>query len=143
MAAATCSPGDQLPGLQADFNQINNILAEQVATVEQEMARISPWLKLLNTFGLRTETTIINFSMGKARDSAWNEACNLATISSGSLPAAIAAVDLRVGAFGGLVASPPFLVKLQLLPIRLRELNGVRRVLDVGRSAQDPLGILN
>jgi len=69
--------------------------------------------------------------MGKARDSAWNEACNLATISSGSLPAAIAAVDLRVGAFGGLVASPPFLVKLQLLPIRLKELNGVRNVLDV------------
>src|SRR6185437_13638382 len=101
------------------------------ATVEQEMAEISPWVKLLNTFGLRTETTIINFNMIKARDCAWNEACSLAAISPDSLPAAIAAVDLRVGAFGGLVASPPFLVKLQLLPIRLRELNGVRRVLDV------------
>jgi len=131
VAAATCSPGNQLPGLQADFNQINNVLAEQVATVEQEMAEISPWVKLLNTFGLRTETTIINFNMIKARDCAWNEACSLAAISPDSLPAAIAAVDLRVGAFGGLVASPPVLVKLQLLPIRLRELNGVRRVLDV------------
>ena len=66
VAAATCSPGDQLPGLQADFNQINNILAEQVATVEQEMARISPWVKLLNTFGLRTETTIIKLQYGQS-----------------------------------------------------------------------------
>jgi hypothetical protein len=29
------------------------------------------------------------------------------------------------------VASPPFLVKLKLLPIRLKELNGARNVLDV------------
>ncbi len=131
VAAAACSPGDQLQGLQADFNQINNVLAEQVATVEQEMASISPWVKLLNTFGLRTETTIINFSMSRARDCAWNEACNLATASPDSLPAAIAAVDLRIGTFGELVASPPFLVKLKLLPIRLKELNGARNVLDV------------
>ncbi len=131
VAAASCSPGDQLPGLQADFNQINNVLAEQVATVEQEMAEISPWVKLLNTFGLRTETTIINFNMTKARDCAWNEACNLAATSPDLLDAAIADVDLRVGAFGRLIVSPPLFVKLQLLPIRLREPNSVRRVLDV------------
>jgi Family of unknown function (DUF5995) len=139
VAAASCSPGDQLPGLQADFNQINNVLAEQVATVEQEMARISPWVKLLNTFGLRTETTIINFNMTRARDCAWNEACNLAATSPHLLDAAIADVDLRVGAFGRLMISPPLFVKLQLLPIRLRELNGVRRVLDVLTSEKVPL----
>jgi Family of unknown function (DUF5995) len=139
IAAAACAPGDQLAGLQADFNQINNVLAEQLGAVEQEMAEISPWVALLNTFGLRTESTIINFNMSKARDCAWNEACNLAATAPGLLDQAIADVDLRVGVFGRLVASPPVLVRLQLLPIRLREVSGVRRVIEILAAETRPM----
>jgi hypothetical protein len=45
--------------------------------------------------------------------------------------AAIADVDVRTSVLGALVVSPPWLVKLQLLPIRLFENNHVRKVLDV------------
>ena len=131
IAAATCAPGEQLAGLQADFDLINTVLAEQVSAVEQEMAEISPWVALLNTFGLRTETTIINFSMTKARDCAWAEAANLAQLSGNLLGAAIAEADAQASLVGALVVSPPLLVRAQLLPIRLRELSGVRRVLDI------------
>jgi hypothetical protein len=139
IAAATCAPGDQVNGLQVDFNRINDVLAEQVAAVEQEMAEISPWVALLNTFGLRTETTIINFNMTRARDCAWNEACNLARTPAARIDAAIADLDLRVALFGKLLMSPPLLVKLQLLPIRLREVHGVRRVLDILVAEPKPL----
>lgn len=131
IAAATCAPGDQLAGLEADFDLINTVLAEQVSAVEQEMAEISPWVALLNTFGLRTETTIINFSMTKARDCAWTEATNLANLSGNLLGAAIATADARASLVGRLVISPPLLVRAQLLPIRLREVREVRRVLDI------------
>lgn len=131
IAAATCAPGDQLAGLQSDFNLINTVLAEQVSAVEQEMAEISPWVALLNTFGLRTETTIINFSMSKARDCAWMEATNLAQLSGNLLGAAIAEADAKASLVGKLVISPPLLVRAQLVPIRLRELSDVRGVLDV------------
>lgn len=131
IAAATCAPGDQLAGLQADFNLINTVLAEQVSAVEQEMAEISPWVALFNTFGLRTETTIINFSMTKARDCAWAEASHLAQLSGNLLGAAIADADARASLVGRLVISPPLLVRLELLSIRMREVSDVRRVLDI------------
>jgi len=55
IAAATVAPGDQISGLQHDFNEINAVLAELVGTVEKEIGEVSPWIALLQTFGLRTE----------------------------------------------------------------------------------------
>jgi len=131
IAAAQTAPGDQLPGLQTDFNQINTVLAELVGTVEKEIGEISPLIGLLQKFGLRTEAQIINFNMTIARDAAWNVAVNLASTSPGQMEAAIAEVDLRTGLLGKVVVSPPLLVKLKLLPIRVFENNHIRRVLDV------------
>lgn len=131
IAAAQTAPGDQLPGLQADFNGINTVLAELVGTVEKEIGEVSPMIDLLQKFDLRTETTIINFNMTVARDAAWNAAVNLAATAPDLMAAAIADVDLRVGVFGRLVVSPPLLIKLQLLPVRLREVNDIRHVLDI------------
>src|SRR5215471_142851 len=50
VAAAVTAPGDQLPGLQTDFNQINQVLAGLVHTVEKEIAEVSPLIGLLETF---------------------------------------------------------------------------------------------
>jgi uncharacterized protein DUF5995 len=131
IAAAQTTPGDQLPGLETDFNGINNVLAELVSAVEQEIGEVSPLINLLQKFDLRTETQIINFNMKVARDAAWNVAVNLAATSPDFMDAAIADVDLRTSLLGKLVVSPPMLIKLQLMPIRVFESNNVRRVLDV------------
>jgi hypothetical protein len=131
IAAATVAPGDQINSLQADFNAINAVLAELVGTVEKEIGEVSPLIGLLQTFGLRTETQIINFNMMVARDAAWSEAVKMAALSPGQMPAAIADLDVRTQLLGRLVISPPILIKAQLLPIRLLETNNVRRVLDV------------
>ena len=131
IAAAQTAPGDQLPGLQADFNQINAVLADLVGAVEKEIGEVSPLIDWLQKFDLRTETTIINFNMKLARDAAWNVATNLAATSPDRMEAAIADVDLRTSLLGNLVVSPPMLIKLQLMPIRALESNNVRKVLDV------------
>lgn len=71
------------------------------------------------------------FQHGEGRYCAWVEAGNLVTTPQESLDGAIAALDLRVAVLGRLVVSPPLLVKLQLLPVRTRENNDVRRVLEI------------
>ena len=131
VAAAAVAPGNQLPGLKTDFDQINAVLAGLVGTVEQEIGKVSPWIHWLQKFGLRTETAIINFSLEVARDHAWSEATRLAVTPPEQLAAAIRDLDGSTELFGHLVISPPLLIKLKLLPIRLRENDDVRHVIDV------------
>ena len=71
IASAQVSPGEQLPQLQPDFDQINALLARQVGAVEAEIASLSPLIGDLEKLGLRTETSVVNFSMQAARDNAW------------------------------------------------------------------------
>jgi Family of unknown function (DUF5995) len=131
VAAAVTAPGDKLPGLQADFNQINGVLAGLVSTVEKEMAEVSPLIGLLEKLSLKTDTVIINFSLDKARQFAWDHAVELAPLSGEPMQAAIRRFDAEAAALGQLVVSPPWLIKLELLPIRIFESSNVRRVLDV------------
>lgn len=131
IAAAAVAPGDQLQGLKADFDQINAVLAGEVGTVEKEMAEVSPLIGLLEKFSLKTDTAIINFSMQVARDTAWSEAVKLAALSPEQLPQAIHDLDVRTEVFGQLVISPPLLIKLELLPIRIFESGNIRHVIGV------------
>ena len=131
IAAAAVAPGDQLPGLQTDFNQINAVLAGEVGAVEKEIAEVSPLIGLLERFGLRTETRIINFSLQVARDFAWSEATKMSVMTPAQLSQAIQDLDFRTQLLGRVVVAPPFLVKLKLLPIRIFETGNVRRVIDV------------
>jgi len=131
IAAAVTAPGDQLPGLQADFDQINQVLAGLVSTVEKEIAAVSPLLGLLETLSLKTDSAIIDFSLDEARRFAWDHALKMAPMPPPEMKAAIHDLDLEAAEFGRTVVSPPWLIKIELLPIRLLESGNVRRVLDV------------
>ena len=78
IASAQVSPGDQLPQLKPDFDQINNVLAGLIGTVASEIAAVSPRIGDLEKIGLRSETTLVNFNMTAARDAAWCTAQRLA-----------------------------------------------------------------
>jgi hypothetical protein len=131
IAAAETAPGDQLPALESDFNEINAVLAEQVGTVQQEIAEVSPMIALLEKLGLRTETRIINFSLQKARDLAWVTAQMLASAAPGARDARIRLLDLEVELLGQAVVHPAPPVGVELAPIRAAESNDIRRILDV------------
>jgi hypothetical protein len=143
IAAVVTAPGDRLPGLQADFDQINQVLAGLVSTVEKEIAAVSPLLGLLETLSLKTDTAIIDFSLDEARKFAWDHAVKMAPMSQPEMQAAIHDLDLEAAEFGQMVVSPPWLIKIELLPIRVFESSSVRRVLDVlaaGKAAAAAAG---
>lgn len=133
IAAAEVAPGDKLPALKRDFDEINNILGGMVAKVKANIDELSPWIKLADHLvNAQTEDRIINFSLNKARRSAWA----VANMSARATPAErlkkLAILDDAVAAFGHLLHTPPgFLLPFGLLVIRLRETNDIPRTIDV------------
>lgn len=138
IAAAAAAPGEQLPQLQPDFDQINAVLAEQAGAVEDELAEISPMLALLEKLGLRTETRILNFSLEKARNLAWATAQRLAATPADQLDDAIGRQDLEVGLLGRMIVHPPPPLNAQLLAIRAPESDNIRRILDILAGSGPP-----
>lgn len=139
IASVETSPGAALPLLKPDFDQINGLLAEQVGTVEIEIAGISPRIGDLEKLGCQTTTgAIINFDLTVARDAAWLFAERLASQPRLLADAFIDARDLAVSIFGASLLNPIACAPLQ--PIRDAECNDVRQVIDVlvGKSSSAP-----
>ena len=81
IAATRTCPGEELPALKRDFDEINNILSELVDEMQDRIGTVSPWLGFLDRVGGRTDETIVDFSMGKARDAAWRFTERLAPLA--------------------------------------------------------------
>lgn len=138
VAAARCSPGDELPGLRRDYDRINAILASMTASVQADLQQVSPWLRWLDRFGARTSSELIRFSIVTARAGAWRFASDLATTDASDWDAAIAERDRRVAEIGHLVTHPGAWMSAGLLAVRLRERSDVRRNLDLLLDAREP-----
>src|SRR5271169_2362278 len=106
IAAAQTCPGDQLPQLKPDFDEINAVLAGEVGAVEEEIAAVSPLIGDLEKIGLRTETSVINFSLQAARDNAWFNAQRLASEPPVLHNATIDGLDLAVSLQGRSILYP-------------------------------------
>ena len=130
IACAQVSPGAQLPQLRPDFDEINDLLAEQVGAVEAEMAAVSPLIGNLEKIGLRSETSIINFSLLTARDAAWFTAQRLANEPPILHDVTIDGLDLAVSIEGRAILYPPVGGE-GLAVIQQAEVKDVRRVIAV------------
>lgn len=131
ICAAETAPGDQLPGLKRDFDSINQVLAELVQPVEDSVGKVSPWINFLEKIDPRADDAIINFSLDRARKSAWNFALRLNSLSESERIEAIKGRDQEVAKLGRLVYKPGRIVlPIGLLAIRLRESNDVANVTD-------------
>jgi Family of unknown function (DUF5995) len=130
IAAAQTCPGDQLPQLKPDFDAINDVLADLVGTVEDEIAAVSPLISDLEKIGLRSETSVTNFSMQAARDTAWFTAERLAGEPSFLHDVSIDALDLAVSIKGRAILYP-LAGREGLKIIQQAEVKDVRRVIEV------------
>jgi Family of unknown function (DUF5995) len=130
VASAQVSPGAQLPELKTDFDQINDILAAQVGAVESEMATLSPLIKSLSTVGLRSETTVINFNIGLARNASWFTAQRLANEPSFLHEVTIDGLDLAVTVGGRAILYPPLKADA-VAAVLAAEVKDVRMVIDI------------
>ncbi len=131
IAAVETAPGDQLARLKHDFDLINRILADLVQPVQDKIGEVSPWIGFLESIDPSADDAFINFSLDRARASAWNFAARLNSLGENERIAAIKQRDQEIAALGRLVYKPPgVLLNLGLLAIRLRESNNAARVIE-------------
>ena len=126
IAAARTVPGAALPELRADFDRINEILSRLVDTVQDELARIWPLLRVLDVTAIRTDEAVVDFAMAKARDHAWRVAEELAPLPETAQETRIAEMDRGVAVIGRRVRRPGLLVGLVLKLVRVGEIGTVR-----------------
>jgi Family of unknown function (DUF5995) len=132
IAAQAVAPGSALPSLQPDFNRINDILGNMINKVRSDIEEVSPWIRLLDRYASQSEDHLVNFSLGKARMSAWLVANMINSTPTDKLGRELEILDDGVAKLGRLIASPrEWLISIGLRVIRMRESNDVPHVIDV------------
>jgi hypothetical protein len=125
IAAAETCPGAAIEGLKPDFDRINQLLADLVGPVEQELAEVSPWIGSVETFGGHAEDSLLSFNIGAARTLAWEQALRLAALQRNgqevSLALTIRGTDAVVTGMGELILHPGPRLQAGLLLVRARE----------------------
>lgn len=129
-AAITC-PGDQLPPLKHDFDEINNILAAMIGGVQFQLEQISHYLKLLDMVGGRTARKVLNFSIDVARDEAWRLAERLAPLTPAEQQPVLEWRDDETTALAHLVRHPGALISAANFVVRLSEPHSIRKIIGI------------
>ncbi|HTE19605.1 MAG TPA: DUF5995 family protein, partial [Armatimonadota bacterium] len=130
IAAAETAPGHAIGGLQHDFREISRLLGEMLDDVQDNIARVSPWMGVLDRLGMRTDEEICAFCLGGSRDLAWKWAQRFAVVDRTRLAHEIDALDGIVAALAAPIRAPSLHLRPALLAIRMREPRDVAPVLD-------------
>lgn len=131
IAAAETVPPEELPNLKSDFEKINLVLASLVGDVQKELAEIWPLMGLFNRYLGSVEKSIINFSMGKARDAAWSFAETLSPQSTEQRQQQIIHKDKMIALFSNVISRPGFPVSLITKIIRFGERGSTRQIIEI------------
>jgi hypothetical protein len=131
IAAARTVPAAELSQLRDDFNRINTILAGLVGEVQNELAQIWLFLRILNRYLGDVETAIIDFSMERARDHAWSVAERLAPMSEAGQIREIEMLDEHVTTFAHVIRHPGIIGSAVNQLIRVGERGSIVRKIDI------------
>ena len=85
---------------------MNSILARIVNELQDRLARVSPLLFLVDWLGMRQDEKIINFSMKKARQQAWNLAVKLHQLPPDAFESEKQKADIRFAKFAREIQQP-------------------------------------
>lgn len=119
--AAAEVAGDDLDALRTDFEAINSVLAELTGGVKDELGQIWPALPLLDRVVGSVDDRIIEFSMSRARDAAWDFAQQLASAPRDDWPDRIVRRDEEVTRLAQLNYAPGLTLSLTMLLVRVTE----------------------
>ncbi len=130
IATAQTSPGNELPSLRNDFDQLNDILADLLDPLQEVIGEFSPWMDILDRVGGRTDESIANFSIAKARQSAWEQAEILAFQSPLQQKPILAVIDYKAAFLGRIIANPSHILKLAIQLIKSAEREDIPGLID-------------
>jgi hypothetical protein len=128
IAAAQVAPGASLPALQRDFDEISRLLGEMLDDVQDRLARVSPWMGILDRVGARSDEEICSFCLSGARDLAWRWAERFAGLQPTALNAEVQGLDQVVTLLSTPIRSPAPLLATALAVVRVRETSDVAKV---------------
>ncbi|NJB34976.1 DUF5995 family protein [Croceivirga sp. JEA036] len=115
IATATSMENQDIKAIENDFNKVNDILFQITDELQDRLGRVSPLLFVLDLLGRNNDEKIIDFSMRKARQQAWNAANLLWSLGPEDNQQAIKNLDILIERLGAKLANPPsFLVKYAL-----------------------------
>ena len=130
-AAALTENRNNIQKLKNDFMEVNKVLAELTDVMQKKLGRVSRLMFLLDWVGQRSDEKLVNFSMVKARDFAWNLAEDLAHLDEAEKEKRIAKADKRVSRLARILSRPPgVLINLALLVLKSMEEKDVKKVID-------------
>lgn len=131
VAAATFSPGLSMPALKNDFMKVNQILNDLTNEMQDRISKVSRLMVVLDWMGKNTDELIINFSMVKAREQAWDFAGILSRTDAAERKSVMEANDKTIAGLGAIIKNPPGkLLKWALKFIRYFEDKNVKTIIN-------------
>ncbi len=130
VVTASFADRDGLDAMVRDFARINDVLATMTAACQRAVGEASPWIGVLDRWGGRTDSSVVRFSIVRARTAAWHTAERLSRLDAGSRQTAVDALDRQVADLARLVLETPVWGRAALLAVRARETASVRSIID-------------
>ena len=106
IAAVDATAAGEVDELRADFELINDVLADLIDQMQHAIATVSPWSALVDRVGLRLDEALASFVLRQARAEAWDLAVSLSRLPPEARESAIERRDRAVMDFGRRIAQP-------------------------------------
>ena len=130
VAAAQTSPGEEIAGLRADFERINDVLIDVLCELQGALNDLSPLLGGLDAVLGRLDEEIFGFKLQRARAEAWEAAVLLAGQSGNAWDSGVRMLDRYASGLGRVVLAPPFPVPAALQVVRFAERTDMSRAIE-------------
>src|SRR5690606_3747824 len=125
IAAAAISTRENIEDLQQDFNQVNITIAGLFAEVQTCLTKIAFPMHFIRNIDPEKMNSVLDFSIGKARDLAWSNALILIEAGEAALPGVIHQTDQAVSRVASGIMHPGKLMTWLIKIIRWCENNDV------------------
>jgi Family of unknown function (DUF5995) len=129
IAAVETMKGKQLDDIHTDFDTINTIIGSLTYQVLHEIDRMSPLLSLIGLQGNNTNSFLIQFSIGNARDGAWCFAEDLSKQTGDNYAATITTRDTDIATLAADLAHTTGFLRFTLWIIHLFEWKNPARII--------------
>ena len=130
IAAAKVSTRETIGQLAKDFNKVNDVIGTLFAEVQNSLTKIAFPMYLIKTIDPQKTNAVLNFSISKARETAWANALLLSEIGEAGEQQVIATTDRIVYTVAQAIQSPGLLMSGLLRWIRWTESKDIAKNID-------------